>query len=778
MKKAFRMVSLVLVVCMVVMLCPLVSSADITYKTNHTGDKFTINNASNTADVTYEYGKNGIAGKAADDKIYYYSSTDANTGYGYFSAEPTCTEAVHDADSSVFEFSFLLEDENSAFYFSPAFYNDVGYEYFLANGELVATSGKGYFKSHNEFIRFSSNGIYIKKTGDDDYIASEFRNAYLSREPLETGVWHTAAIKLPGLINSKGEPKVDETGAAIDGAFAGGTDVLVYIDGEEFTIPLNRQVYGTRHIKLYGRGGMYLDNIRTYMTNQLANPSDYKNSVKYPEIKSDNAGIMVKDGVITYGGDVTVSQLKSAIKGADAIRVYSDDTYTALADDSAVVDSKIRVVAANKNGFSTEQSYAYYALEKMKPLEVAGVSLTDASGNEIHGTKLSSNITIPECYLDTTLVNNTGAETKPIRAIVASYDKTGAMIYYKSDEIKVQPGKLNISATENVHKFENIPMTENGKLKAFLVFAETGEPLCENFETAYGSDKEYHVLAIGNSYSGNSFTFLPRIANADGVKIYAVNMYIGGCPISTHYSRMKDGGIYDKRVEYFPDGTTNTTEDVTFADGLATPGYVWDYVTLHQKGQYSPFYNNYYTESKPYITELADHIRKNVNSSCEVLFFENWPVYTDRVTEKYDVYKSIVEGHEPEEYVDLVFVEIKSCYIKAAAQIGNPGRIIPAGEAVYRAVRKYGFAEYVKDPDTGKFVGSARAMFADDSSHMTSPYGQVLVALTWYEYLTGNDARENKYTHSKIPANDMKLLKEIAHEVCQLPEYNPAAERE
>lgn len=230
---------------------------------------------------------------------------------------------------------------------------------------------------------------------------------------------------------------------------------------------------------------------------------------------------------------------------------------------------------------------------------------------------------------------------------------------------------------------------------------------------------------------------------------------------------------YDKikRIEFFPNGTTITTENVSFADGLATPGYSWDYITLHQKGQYSPFFKNYYTEENPYIVEIADYVRKNTTSG-EFLFFENWPVYTDRIIEKYDdVYKPIVEGHEKEEYVPLVFAEIKSCYLKSAEKIGNPGRVIPAGEAIYRAITKYGFKEYELDSSTGKFVSGARAMFTDNSSHLTNPYGRVLAGLTWYEYLTGNDARKNRYTNSKIPEADMKLLKEIAHEVCSLPEY-------
>ena len=65
-------------------------------------------------------------------------------------------------------------------------------------------------------------------------------------------------------------------------------------------------------------------------------------------------------------------------------------------------------------------------------------------------------------------------------------------------------------------------------------------------------------------------------------------------------------------------------------------------------------------------------------------------------------------------------------------------------------------------------------MYRDTSSHLTFFYGRILAALTWYEYLTGEDARENPYQNENIPAEDMALLKEIAHEVCTLPEYNPS----
>ena len=100
--------------------------------------------------------------------------------------------------------------------------------------------------------------------------------------------------------------------------------------------------------------------------------------------------------------------------------------------------------------------------------------------------------------------------------------------------------------------------------------------------------------------------------------------------------------------------------------------------------------------------------------------------------------------------------------------------MVPAGEAVYLAVTKYGFAEYVDDSSTTNdyFNSSARAMYRDKSSHLTY-YGKTLAALTWYEYITGNDVRNNPYTNSFVNAADIALLKELAHEACSMAAYNP-----
>ena len=289
--------------------------------------------------------------------------------------------------------------------------------------------------------------------------------------------------------------------------------------------------------------------------------------------------------------------------------------------------------------------------------------------------------------------------------------------------------------------------------------------------------KKIRILAFGNSYTEDSFRYLGKVGEAAGYEIYAVNMYKGSCALSHHYKFMKGEGTYESRNEFLPYNMEIVkTEKPTFDEGLLTDGGNWDYITLHQKGESSPFYEKYCPEETPYITELANYIREKSPES-ELLFFENWSVYTDRIAER-EAYKPLIEGVEKEDYIPTVFSSIKSSYLKAAETIGNPNRVIPAGEAVYLAITKYGFDERIaaetSTPEKYVFNTTARSMYRDTSSHMTFFYGRILVALTWYEYLTGEDARENPYQNENIPAEDMALLKEIAHEACSLPEYNPS----
>ena len=48
------------------------------------------------------------------------------------------------------------------------------------------------------------------------------------------------------------------------------------------------------------------------------------------------------------------------------------------------------------------------------------------------------------------------------------------------------------------------------------------------------------ILSIGNGFSQDAQKYLHALARHNGVRAKAVNLYIGGCSLRTHYLNMLD----------------------------------------------------------------------------------------------------------------------------------------------------------------------------------------------------------------------------------------------
>lgn len=756
---SFRLLSIVLLICMMTVLLPIHTFASVVYQMEMTGTEELAITSAESAGCQCRYNIDGFAGKLAEDKVYFYSATEAGTGKGYFSAPSSRTDATHPMDSSVVEFSFLLSDETSAFYYSPAFFNSTGYEAFLDTGK-ASPSTSGHYNSLNNFIKFDSDGVYLKDT-TGSYLSSSIKNTYLC-ENLQVGVWHTVAIKNPGLIRSVGETIAGENRNGKP-YYDGEKTVYISIDGVEYKIPLNKSVYGTRHIKMHGEGSVYLDNITTYPVNQLASATEYKNQSLLPELTCKNGLVEISGNTIGLNGTVTVSALQNALNGADVVRVYeTSDCKKQCASDDVVEKGNV-IVAVAKNGTGTEKSYRYYTVPDFVALEVQQVSLTNGDGKLIRGSKQDMESGKAGYYLNT-VIKNKAAESIDVLATIAVYNQKEQMTYCDQQKITISPGEAVITPSEHPVMFQNVKVSAGDTIKAFIWDESTYEPLCSAFETEFDGNEEYNILAFGNSYSQDAFQMLPAVAKAAGITIYAVNMYTGGCSLSTHNEYMKGNGVYQQRVEYLPDGTKKTTENVSFLDGLNTPGYSWDYISLQSRSVEA--YD--YTLFTPYITNLANFIREKSPSS-EVLLHQTWVLDTQTAKTALRT-KDLVAGMKDEEIRPFLFQTLKTNYIKAAKEIGNPNRMIPVGEAINYAVGTLGFPEFIKD-GSGKYNQYSRGMYRDTTCHLSIPCGRILAALCWYEYLTGKDARENPYQNNSVSRADMKLLKEAAHFACSQSEY-------
>ena len=84
----------------------------------------------------------------------------------------------------------------------------------------------------------------------------------------------------------------------------------------------------------------------------------------------------------------------------------------------------------------------------------------------------------------------------------------------------------------------------------------------------------FRVLAIGNSFSQDAMAYLVQLAASGGVEMEAVNLYIGGCSLATHWENMQSGAeAYERERNGISEGRMTS-----LAHALDEGG--WDAITL------------------------------------------------------------------------------------------------------------------------------------------------------------------------------------------------------
>ena len=222
------------------------------------------------------------------------------------------------------------------------------------------------------------------------------------------------------------------------------------------------------------------------------------------------------------------------------------------------------------------------------------------------------------------------------------------------------------------------------------------------------------ILAIGNSFSQDSFRYLHALAKAEGVRLDTVNLYIGGCSLRTHYINM-----LDDRVDYSAEFNGENTYLKT-SIGAALKSAAWDVVTLQQVSSSSPNFDSY----TPYLEYLADYVRECC-PKAKIYIHQTWAYEegSKRLTEELKFETS-----------EQMYKKLADAYAKAAKAIGADG-IIKNGEAMINAA-KLG-------------LGLHR-----DTYHASLGVGRYLLALNWYKTLTGNDITNNSFVPFDAPITE------------------------
>ena len=221
------------------------------------------------------------------------------------------------------------------------------------------------------------------------------------------------------------------------------------------------------------------------------------------------------------------------------------------------------------------------------------------------------------------------------------------------------------------------------------------------------------ILSIGNSFSQDAQRYLHRLAKHEGTDMKTVNLYIGGCPLRTHYLNILDDTVaYEYQFNGEPTGLKVSIRQALRSDS-------WDYVTIQQASAQSARFETY----EPYLETIVSYVKKYC-PTAKILIHQTW-AYENGST------KLANQGFASDEEM---FAAVENAYNKAGELISADG-LIPAGKAMLTLSR-------------------AGLPVHRDTYHANLGYGRYLLALVWFKYLTGRDISANDFHEFDVPVTE------------------------
>lgn len=216
------------------------------------------------------------------------------------------------------------------------------------------------------------------------------------------------------------------------------------------------------------------------------------------------------------------------------------------------------------------------------------------------------------------------------------------------------------------------------------------------------------LLSIGNSFSTDAQKWLHQIAASCGDDLYAVNLYIGGCSLETHWNNFDS---VEKPYAYEING--DHVKNVSLKEGIEAEK--WDVITFQQVSHMSGDYATY----QPFLDNLYNEVRK-MCPDTKIYFHQTWAYEKDTNHPGFANYEnSQAVMHEK---------AVKACSI-AAKRINAD--IIPVGEVI----------DYLRKNVPEFDYGNGGMSLCRDTFHLSYIYGRFAAGLVWYHKLFGKDVR-------------------------------------
>lgn len=245
------------------------------------------------------------------------------------------------------------------------------------------------------------------------------------------------------------------------------------------------------------------------------------------------------------------------------------------------------------------------------------------------------------------------------------------------------------------------------------------------------------ILAIGNSFSQDSTTYLYQLAECGGIELKLVNLYIGGCSLERHWNN-----VCENRADYdYQLNGKSTGKKVGISEVLEEDN--WDVITLQQCSGFSGVLETYY----PFIIKLSNYIKEEVPGARQ-LIHQTWAYEIDSDHDQFVYY------HKSQQEM---YQRLLRCYDTVAKELSAD--IIPFGEVI-QTLRTIPEFDYAK----------GGISLCRDGFHMHYIYGRYALAATWYEYVLKGNILNNHYMPPEIDGvvsskDELEIIKQCVHAV-------------
>ena len=251
--------------------------------------------------------------------------------------------------------------------------------------------------------------------------------------------------------------------------------------------------------------------------------------------------------------------------------------------------------------------------------------------------------------------------------------------------------------------------TESSQSSESTESTETTGSIEDPMEEPENIPTSIKILAIGNSFSSDATEYLWNMLHEAGIEEVIVgNLYIGGCSLDTHWSNMsKNADAYTFYYNNSGKWETRSKKSVLYALQLEE----WDYITVQQVSQDSGD-----PTSLGNLQNVLNYVKDNkTNAEAKIYWHMTWAYQTTSHHSNFPDY-----GNNQMAMYNAIISTTKD-YVSNYDLIDG---IIPAGTAVQ----------------------NLRSSYLDDSLsldtyHMSLDKGRYAVALTWFSFFTGIDAR-------------------------------------